>query len=314
MERVSKLSKQLTPKGAGGDDAVVCIPRPRGRGIIVIPNATMGAAIRGVDLRQLDNELIGYIKAAWYKYDVLVFPGQKISDQNLLDFSKQFGILDPPPNQGAGRKSPPGFPDLYVVSNIKTSDGEPIGALGDGEAQWHTDMSYLPHPPEASMLFALEIPPVGGNTSFCCMKAALKAMPEALVERVRQLDIKHDGTYDSGNNIRKGMSNNDDPATSAGTPHPAVIEHPVSKQPVLYLGRRRNAYIMGLPLAESEALLDELWKYATVCVYEHKWTVGDLVMWDNRSTMHRRDAFPSDSRRLMHRSQIKGFVLPKRAK
>jgi hypothetical protein len=176
---------------------------------------------------------------------VLVFRGQKLSDDHLLAFSKHFGTLDPPPNQGAGRKSPPGYPDIYVVSNVLDDYGEPIGALGDGEAAWHTDMSYIAWPPDASMLYSLEIPPSGGDTSFCSMRVALKKLPRALLERVRHLDIKHDGTYDSGGNLRKGIAASNDPRSSPGTPHPIVIAHPESGEQALYLGRRRNAYIVG---------------------------------------------------------------------
>ena len=190
---------------------------------------------------------------------MLVFRGQRLSDDDLLAFSRHFGALDPPPNQGAGRKSPPGYPDIYVVSNVRDAQGEPIGALGDGEAAWHTDMSYAPLPPDASMLYSLEIPPAGGDTCFAGMKAALAKMPPALAARVATLDIKHDGTYDSGGTLRKGLTATDDPRSSPGTPHPALIEHPESGARALYLGRRRNAWVVGLPLEESERLLDELW-------------------------------------------------------
>jgi taurine dioxygenase len=230
-----------------------------------------------------------------------------------LSFSRYFGTLDPPPNQGAGRKFPPGYPDVYVVSNVLDENGEPIGALGDGEAAWHTDMSYAPKPPDASMLYSLEIPARGGDTWFCSMKAAFAKMPRRLVERIKNLDIKHDGTYDSGGYVRKGLTASEDPRTSPGTPHPIIIQHPVSGEKALYLGRRRNAYIMGLELAESEHLLDEIWSYVDAAVYKHKWALHDVVLWDNRTTMHRRDAFDPTARRVMHRTQIKGSGQPKRA-
>ena len=279
----------------------------------VLPNATVGAEVRGLDLARAGAKEITEVKQAWYRHDVLVFRGQKLSDDHLLAFSKHFGTLDPPPNQGAGRKSPPGYPDIYVVSNVLDDYGEPIGALGDGEAAWHTDMSYLPHPPDASMLYSLEIPAHGGDTCFAGMKLALAAMPRPLLERIARLDIKHDGTYDSGGNLRKGLAAADDPRTSAGAPHPIVIEHPVSGEPALYLGRRRNAYVMGLELAESERLLDELWSFVETAVYRHRWAIGDLVLWDNRTTMHRRDAFDPKARRVMHRTQIRGSSTPRRA-
>jgi taurine dioxygenase len=280
----------------------------------VVPTPTVGAEVKGVDLARVTPREIDAIKGAWYRHDVLIFRKQELTDDHLLAFSRHFGDLDSPPNQGAGRKSPPGYPQVYIVSNVLDSTGEPIGALGDGEASWHTDMSYAAKPPDASMLYSLEIPRVGGDTSFASMKAAVAAMPKSLLERVRNLDIKHDGTYDSGGNVRKGLTPTDDPRSSVGTPHPIVIEHPVSGDRALYLGRRRNAYVMGLEVAESERLLDELWSYVETSVYRHQWRVGDLVLWDNRTTMHRRDSFDASARRVMHRTQITGSGAPARAR
>jgi taurine dioxygenase len=279
----------------------------------VISNGAVGAEVKGIDLARASRAEIEAVKQAWYRHDVLVFRRQKLTDDDLLAFSRHFGRLDPPPNQGAGKKSPPGYPDIYVVSNVLDQQGEPIGALGDGEAAWHTDMSYIAWPPDASMLYSLEIPAQGGDTCFCSMRAALKKMPLQLVERIKRLDIKHDGTYDSGGYVRKGLAATDDPRSSPGTPHPILIAHPESGEQALYLGRRRNAYIVGLELEESERLLDEIWSYAEAAVYRHKWALGDLVLWDNRTTMHRRDAFDPKARRVMHRTQIKGSHAPKRA-
>jgi len=275
--------------------------------------APFGAEIQGIDLARLTGAQIDAIKSAWYRHDVILFRNQRLTDDHLLAFSRHFGTLDPPPNQGAGRKSPPGYPDVYIVSNVLDAQGAPIGALGDGEAAWHTDMSYLPHPPDASMLYSLEIPAQGGDTCFASMKLALARMPGALRERFLSLDIKHDGTYDSGGNLRKGLAASNDPRASVGSAHPMVIEHPVSGAPALYLGRRRNAYVIGLELAESERVLDEVWSFVETAVYRHRWALGDLVLWDNRTTMHRRDAFDPKARRLMHRTQIKGSAAPRRA-
>jgi len=282
--------------------------------LAVRPLGAIGAEVRGIDLARVTAAEVEAIKRAWYRHDVLVFRGQRLSDDHLLSFSRHFGALDSPPNQGAGRKSPEGYPEVYVVSNVLDTKGEPIGALGDGEAAWHTDMSYAAQPPDASMLYSLEIPASGGDTSFASMKAAVARMPRALVDRVKNLDIKHDGTYDSGGTVRKGLTPSNDPRTSVGTPHPIIIEHPVSGDRALYLGRRRNAYVTGLDLAESERLLDELWSYVETAVYRHRWSLGDLVLWDNRTTMHRRDAFDPRARRVMHRTQIKGSAAPRRAR
>ena len=273
----------------------------------------VGVEVGNVDLTALSGSEFAQIEAAWHRYSVLLFRGQKLSDDHLLAFSRRFGDLDPPPNQERGRQSPPGYPDIYVVSNVLDDKGRPIGALGAGEAVWHTDMSYLELPPDASMLYALEIPPTGGNTYFCGMQAVWGALPAALKAKLGARRIKHDGTFNSGGYVRQGVNPTDDPHQAPGAWHPAVCVHPVTGEPALYLGRRRNSYVEGLPRAESDALLDELWNFIDTpqFIYAHHWRVGDLVVWDNRSTMHRRDPFDNASRRVMHRTQIKGKFRPR---
>ncbi len=278
----------------------------------IIPNkAVLGAEVRGIDLKSLDEAQFAAFKRAWHQHEVLLVRGQTLSDQDLVAFSRRFGDLDWAPVQETGRRFVEGIPEIYIVSNVKLN-GEPIGSLGSGEAVWHTDMSYLDVPPMASMLYALEIPPVGGNTSFCSMYAIYDALPAALKQRIATLKIKHDGTYNSGGYVRQGVTPTDDPRTSPGAVHPLVCTHPDTGRQMLYLGRRRNAYLLGLELAESEALLDELWQYVErpEFSWEHVWQVGDLVMWDNRCTMHRRDPFDDSARRIMHRTQIKGSARP----
>jgi taurine dioxygenase len=283
----------------------------RSRMEVIPTGAALGAEVRGVDLTKMDDALFADIHRAWVEHLVLLFRDQHLSDEQLIAFSKRFGELDFAPIQETGRRFVEGYPEIYVVSNV-VENGVPIGSLGAGEAVWHTDMSYIPEPPKASMLYALEIPPSGGNTGFVNMYSGYDALPSALKERIAGLMIKHDGTYNSGGYVRQGVTAVDDPVTSAGTVHPLVCLHPESGRRVLYLGRRRNAYIVGLPLAESEALLDELWRYATRDEYTwyNQWRVGDLVLWDNRCTMHRRDPFDADKRRVMHRTQIKGEARP----
>jgi alpha-ketoglutarate-dependent taurine dioxygenase len=162
------------------------------------------------------------------------------------------------------------------------------------------------------MLRLFEVPATGANTSFCSMYAIYDALPAALKQRIATLQIKHDGTYNSGGYLRQGVTATDDPRTSPGAVHPLVCTHPDTGRQMLYLGRRRNAYLVGLELSESEALLNELWQYAErpEFSWEHVWQVGDLVMWDNRCTMHRRDPFDDSARRVMHRTQIKGSARP----
>jgi len=273
----------------------------------------IGAEIGNVDLTSLGATEFAQIETAWHRYSVLLFRDQKLSDDDLLAFSRRFGELDPPPIQERGRQSPPGYPDVYVVSNVLDDKGEPIGALGTGEAVWHTDMSYLELPPDASMLYALEIPLSGGNTYFCGMQAVWKALPASLKSKIANRRIKHDGTFNSGGYVRQGVTPTDDPHKAPGAWHPAVCMHPVTGEPALYLGRRRNSYVEGLTPAQSDALLDEVWRFleSPAFSYEHRWRVGDLVLWDNRSTMHRRDPFDNATRRVMHRTQIKGKRRPR---
>jgi taurine dioxygenase len=282
------------------------------KGFAKIPTgAALGAEVKAGDLRAIDDAGFAAILAAWHEHSVLLFRDQALGDRDLIAFGRRFGDLDIAPVQENGRRFVPGMPEIYIVSNVKV-DGEAIGSLGDGEAAWHTDMSYLPLPPKASMLYSIEIPPTGGNTSFCSMHAIYDALPAALKARLAGLKIKHDGTYNSGGYLRQGVTPSDDPRASPGALHPLVCTHPANGRRMLYLGRRRNAYIAGLALTDSEALLDELWSYVDrgAFAWEHVWRAGDLVLWDNRSTMHRRDAFDPASRRIMHRTQVKGDAPP----
>jgi alpha-ketoglutarate-dependent taurine dioxygenase len=280
--------------------------------VTVIPTGkALGAEIQGIDLRTVDSNDFAGIYRAWLDHSVLLFRGQKLTDEDLIAFSGRFGDLDWAPVQESGRRFVDGHPEIYVVSNVM-ENGAPIGSLGAGEATWHTDMSYLPDPPKASILYALEVPLSGGNTYFNSMYRAYEFLPDAVKKRVEGKTLKHDATYNSGGYVRQGITAIDDPITSPGTYHPLVCTHPETKRRVLYLGRRRNAYIEGLSLQESESLLDELWSHANQEELEwcNEWRVGDLVLWDNRCTMHRRDSFDAGSRRVMHRTQIKGETRP----
>jgi taurine dioxygenase len=279
----------------------------------VIPaGAALGAEVVTGDLRALNNDGFARVVQAWRDHAVVLFRDQTLTDRDLIAFSRRFGDLDVAPVQENGRRFVDGIPEIYIVSNVKVN-GEAIGSLGDGEAVWHTDMSYVAMPPKASLLYALEVPPHGGNTSFCSMYAIYESLPAALKARIEGLTIKHDGTYNSGGYLRQGVTPTGDPRTSPGALHPLVCTHPDTGHQVLYLGRRRNAWIAGLDLAESEALLDELWTCVArpEAAWEHAWRAGDLVLWDNRCTMHRRDAFDPGARRIMHRTQIKGETAPR---
>ncbi len=276
--------------------------------------AGLGATVEGLDLTALTESDFTALHQAWLDHSVVLLRGQKMSPAELIAFSRRLGDLDHAPIQESGRRFVPGHPELYVVSNV-VENGEPIGSLGAGEAVWHTDMSYLQAPPKASMLFALEIPPEGGNTSFCNMYAAAEALPAELRRAVAGKLVKHDGTYNSGGYVRAGVTPTDDPREAPGALHPILVRHPETHRMALYLGRRRNAYIDGLPLDESEALLDAIWAVIEKpeLSWTHRWRVGDAVLWDNRCTMHRRDPFDASARRVMQRTQVKGEAPPQAA-
>ena len=271
----------------------------------------VGAELRGVDVRRLDDAGFAALRRAWIDHAVLLLRDQALSDDDLVAFSRRFGDLDLAPVQEGGRSTVAGRPEIYVVSNV-IENGVAIGSLGAGEAVWHTDMSYLPAPPMASLLYALEVPAEGGDTWFCSMYAALERLAPELRRRLAGRRVKHDGTYNSGGYVRQGVTATDDPRLAPGALHPLICRHPESGREMLYLGRRRNAWLEGLDLADSNALLDAIWAGidAPEIGWRHRWRVGDLVLWDNRCTMHRRDAFDPASRRVMHRTQVKGVAPP----
>jgi taurine dioxygenase len=273
---------------------------------IVPSGGALGAELQNISPRDLTAQEFNEIHRAWLDHLVIRIRRQQLTVDDLVRFSRRFGDLDWAPVQETGRRFVEGHPEIYIVSNV-IENGAPIGSLGAGEAVWHTDMSYLPNPPKASVLYALEVPPSGGDTHFCNMYRAYESLPDALKQRISSLALKHDATYNSGGYVRQGLVASDDPVASIGVYHPLVRTHPETGRPALYLGRRRNAYIGGLPLPDSEALLDELWSYATrdEITWSNHWQPGDLVLWDNRCTMHRRDSFDPNSRRILYRTQVK---------
>ena len=278
-------------------------------GVVVAKmDACLGADIRDVDLRTpLDDAAFHTILEAWHDHLVLRFRGQSLSDPDLLRFSRHFGELDRPPINPYGTPWLPEFPDILVLSNILV-DGKRTGGLGNYEADWHTDMSYIDEPPMASLLYALEVPAEGGETGFANMYLAYQTLPSELKAAVEGRVLKHDSTYNSAGELRRGFKEVSDPREAPGALHPIVRVHPETGRKALFLGRRRNGYIEGLPLEDSEALLDALWAHATRddLTWYQEWQPGDLIVWDNRCTLHRRNAFDANSRRLMHRTQIKG--------
>jgi taurine dioxygenase len=273
-------------------------------------DAPLGAEIAEIDLSQpLTRAEIDAIEAAWRERLVVVCHGQTLSDPQLIAFSRNFGELDPPGPNPYGQPFNKEHPELNVISNV-VENGKPIGNLGDGEAVWHADMTYVDMPPKAAILHALEVPPpeAGGNTYFANMFAAYEGLPADLKKAVEGKIAVHDASRNSAGMLRKGYKEVTDVRETVGAHHPMVRTDPKTGRKALFLGRRPNAYVLGLSVSESEALLDALWAHATqphlaMC---HKWKVGDLLMWNNLSVLHRRDPFDPKTRRVMHRSQIKG--------
>jgi taurine dioxygenase len=268
----------------------------------------LGADVSGVDVAApLDAATIEAIHQAWLEHLVLRFRRQSLTDPQLLAFSQRFGELDPPGPNPYGKPFLPQHPEMNVISNIKQG-GVPLGNLGDGEAIWHADMTYIDNPPKGAMLFSIEIPPHGGDTFWANMYLACQALPARLRKAIDGRAAVHDATYNSAGMMRKGYEEVTDPREAPGARHALIKKHPETGRECLFLGRRRNSWIVGLPLDESERLLDELWAHATQpdFTFRQVWKVGDLMMWDNRCTLHRRDAFDPNARRLMHRTQIKG--------
>jgi taurine dioxygenase len=271
-------------------------------------DAALGAEVSGVDLsKPVAQDDVKAIDDVWRDRFVVVFHGQKLSDPQLIAFSKNFGELDPPGPNPYGESFNKDHPELNVISNV-VENGKPIGNLGDGEAVWHADMTYVEVPPKAAMLHSLEVPPTGGNTYFANMFAAHETLPADLKKAAEGKIAVHDASTNSAGMLRKGYKKVTDVREVVGAHHPLVRTDPRTGRKALFLGRRPNSYVIGLEVAESEALLDALWAHATQPRFAmcHEWKVGDLLMWNNLSVLHRRDPFDPKSRRVMHRSQIKG--------
>lgn len=279
-------------------------------GIEVRPvSDAIGAEVRGVSLADVDDALFAQIHQAWMTHCVLRFRGQLMTDGDLVAFSKRIGDLDVAPPNENGQRFVDAHPEILVISNV-VENGAAIGSLGAGEAVWHSDMNYIDEPPTASVLWGREVPPPedGGNTGFLNMYKALEEMPGELRSEIEGLSIKHDSSTNSAGYLREGAEEVTDVTTCPGAAHPIIRTHPETGRQALYLGRRRNSYIVGKPLEESERLLNALWTHTEQekFYWHHVWQPGDVVMWDNRCCMHRRDSFNPEARRVMHRTQIKG--------
>ena len=265
------------------------------------------AEVMDVDLGRISDREFRVLYKAWLEFGVLRIRGQSLNDGELQRFSNRFGPLEEIPYGKISEEEKQKIKNRYVtvISNIEV-DGKPIGGLGNKEATWHSDMTYIEDPPPASILMSLEVPELGGDTHFSDQKAAYLSLPNELVSRIENLSIKHNAAHTSVGDLRRGFDPIKDPREAPGAIHPIVRTHDETQEEMLYLGRRELAYVVGFALEESEQLLNEVWRYAAMSenVWTQQWEIGDVIIWDNRRVLHRRDGFDQSQRRLMKRCQV----------
>ena len=269
----------------------------------------IGAELRGIDLREKpDAETVRAIYQAWLDHLVLVFPGQKLSQEDLIRATGFFGELGELSRPAKYR--PPGFakmlPGIMLISNIR-ENGEPIGALPDGEMMFHHDMIHAEVPSKATLLYAVEIPSAGGNTLFASGYAAYDTLDLAIRQKLEGRQAMHHYNYGSTQRgDRRGTE------AFGECTHPVFRTHDDTGRKAVYVNRLMTVGIVGMSQTESEPLLKAVFDHAEKreFVYEHAWQLGDLLLWDNRCSSHARTDFPSTERRLMLRTTVKGTVRP----
>ncbi len=277
----------------------------------------IGTEVRGVDLsRPLTPESKAWIEALWMEHPLLVFPGQAITDEQQIAFARNFGELEIHPSV-AHRSS--ANPEIYRVSNVDERGNILPSESSEWQYMeltwlWHTDSSFREVPSKGSILHGILIPPTGGETLFANMYEAYDALPEATRARIQRLTVRH--SHDAIIARSAKLSARRDKGTYVELPtveHPLVRSHPVTGRRSLFLSPHTMDGVVGMPDDEGRALLDDLTRHATAdrFVYRHRWARDDVIMWDNRCTMHA--VMPYDSvnhRRIMHRTTIVGDSRP----
>jgi taurine dioxygenase len=253
---------------------------------------------------RLEHEIVDELRELWAHHPVLVLRRQALSERELAAFSALFGPLE---RVVRTEWASAAVPEVGLISNLKDGQGRPIGGLGDGEIQWHSDQSYMMNPATGAMLYALELPPDGGTTSWVDLSAAYAGLPD----RLKRMVVGRSAVFDYVKRLAgyQGVDRVISAEARRKTPpvlHPLVHTHPVTGRKALYLDSTTTVAVDGMDEAAGKALLDDIYEFATrpECVYRHDWQVGDLVMWDNGSTMHRREPFDPEARRLMKRTTI----------
>jgi taurine dioxygenase len=269
----------------------------------------IGAEIRGFDLREKpDEDTVKAIYQAWLDHIVIIFPDQKLSQEDLIRVTGYFG------EQGMPRRPPKFFPKGYskilpgimMISNIR-ENGEPIGALPDGEMMFHHDMIHSEMPDKATLLYSVEIPSTGGNTLFASGYAAYDTLDPLVRNKLEGRKAIHHYNYGS---VQRG----DNKGTEAfgECHHPVFRTHEDTGRKAVYVNRLMTVGVEGMPNEESAPLLNTVFDHAEKqeFVYEHVWRLGDLLLWDNRCSSHARTDFPTTERRLMLRTTVKGAARP----
>jgi taurine dioxygenase len=264
----------------------------------------LGAEIQGVDLsRPLDETTVRDIYDAWLAHQVIVFRGQKMSDEDHIRFGNYMGKVGEykRPKEMRSKALADYHESVMLISNIR-ENGEPIGALPDGEMMFHTDTTYDKHPHKATTLYAIEIPSRGGETLFTNQYLAYDSLPEETRKRLEGRNAYN--AYEFGTTI-KTKERYDGPEMRSAI-HPVFLRHPETGRMALYVNELMTESIEGLDEKESRALLDEIFaiQKRPEFLYEHVWQPGDLVMWDNRCTLHARRDFPREERRLLRRITV----------
>jgi taurine dioxygenase len=251
----------------------------------------------------LDDFTADQLRDLWALHPVLVIRRQALAERELADFSALFGPLE---RVVRTEWASPAVPEIGLISNLRDGQGEPIGGLGDGELQWHSDQSYMMNPATGAALHAVELPPDGGTTSWVDLAGAYAALPDRLKRLVEGRHgvfsyVKRLAGYQGVDRVISSEAKRKTPPVL----HPLVHTHPTGRK-ALYLDSTTTIGIAGMDATSGSALLDEIYSFATrpEFVYRHKWQVGDVVMWDNGATMHRREPFDPTARRLMKRTTI----------
>ena len=268
---------------------------------VIALSPALGAEIRGVDLSlPLPDQTFRAVEKAWHEHLVIVLRGQDLDEDAQVRFAERFGELSPIHTDHHSERNKA----VMYIGNRK-KDGKLVGALPLGEMQFHSDQCYQERPAMGTMLYAIEIPSAGGNTLFASGYRAYEALPEEVKERLN--GRKGLNVYDYGGGVldRKGMVAPDQGICYA---HPVVRTHPATGRKSLYVNRLMTHHIEGLPQEESDRLLELAFDALErpEFVYEHRWRVGDLLLWDNRCTLHARRDFDPNESRWLRRVTIKG--------